>query len=1500
MRKASSASVDVALRRLGATEQRAVADAVKPCVFRRKAVLVPRAEERCEYTWVRLPNGVTAMAVFDPSCDSFAAAACTIGVGHCSDPAAVPGLAHFLEHMAFLGSERFPVEGEYKSWIKQRGGACNASTGAEHTTYRLQIPGPHLPEALDRMGDAIRAPLLRPDAAGREVRAVDSEFRRNYQNDGRRLFQAKRALARPGSPWRRFGTGNATSLTGPGGDEAWAVARLREFWDKHYRGPLMTVAVVSSDPLQRTCDLIETAFGPVRPASGVASSVRSSGRGGEGVGAAAPSGEPASSTEAAAAVDRGEATAAASAAASAVPAPTAAAAAAADELAAAVAPEDTPSDHQHAWWLQLAPATPPSSAGMGAGAVHAAATHMAGEATPARAAGKAPVWLHPLTPGAVGREVVLAPVRPARSLFVTVPLPFQRPGGQNRSAGLLSALLGHEGPSSLLQSLRSRSLATALSAGTSSTSGFSELSVSITLTELGDANRELVLSLLFLACARLRAADKAELWRCWDELALVRAAAFAFRESPSAMSQAVGVSRHLQHWSADLALAGPSLVGPVDEKGVEACLAALGPANSLIVHLSPVAAPAAGGAPVLEAELLGFGPEASPAGPAQPLAGTPLDLREEWYDTPLAQRAVAAERLAAWGASPNEADRASQAAAAAIAADPFPGRTGSGEADADAEGEAEDDLGAAAERPAEYAPPLASCEESAILASLAAHGVVVSDAELRLPRPNPFLPKDFSPRTATAAVEGSSGASEGGPVETDPSRAPLGRRLADRHALLEAWEQPRPAAWATPEAFVSALEADAMATAVHEKTGEASGPSADDAPAQRHTILGRAAVRVAAARSPPALLVARLGRPLSDGDEWKAARPAGHEGPSERVAGGAGACVWHRPGSFDTPRASVTAFLRFEPEVCRTGDAAALACRTVGVAALQEALSPALYEAQEAGYVAHVGQSTAGIVVVVSGFSEHLRKVLDLVLSECGRVLAEALADTGGFGPPDCSFARSVARQRELLQRRIISRRSANARDHAVALTTELLHEAHVDDERMLPCVATITAAQAATLLRAGLDTARADVLVHGDATRADAVALGDALLRGIAGLRVEAEGGASAAEAPDAGALRDAVASSSWASPEALEGRPYPACSAAVSLEAMPVEAGLPLSPSRPPVVGGVPSPRSLLLPAGRRWRRTRGHPNPKDVNSSVVLSVLIDVEALQSLPWHGGPVGSAPAPSLAARACALRVLAMRLIEQPFFHALRTQQQLGYVVRASVAGSPLTAPRLTFTAQSSWATPDDIESRIRAFLAEEPLVGDCMRRVLAPGGEPDAAALAALRQGVVRSLMQADSRQAEERARLAGVIARGETAALFSAEVAAAVMAATPRDVEDFARAFVVEGAPLRRELCSRVRSTNPDSPASRLGTTNADGTIDPAGRMEDDAPPVASLSSEGLPGVGCSAGAEALTLPARSAAARTEAAVDLGFRWTASARGARPALGSMLEAESLLSWPA
>ncbi|KAI4461977.1 nardilysin [Holotrichia oblita] len=49
-----------------------------------------------------------------------AAAALSIGVGSFSDPPDIPGLAHFLEHMVFMGSEKYPQENDFDSFIKKK------------------------------------------------------------------------------------------------------------------------------------------------------------------------------------------------------------------------------------------------------------------------------------------------------------------------------------------------------------------------------------------------------------------------------------------------------------------------------------------------------------------------------------------------------------------------------------------------------------------------------------------------------------------------------------------------------------------------------------------------------------------------------------------------------------------------------------------------------------------------------------------------------------------------------------------------------------------------------------------------------------------------------------------------------------------------------------------------------------------------------------------------------------------------------------------------------------------------------------------------------------------------------------------------------------------------------------------------------------------------------------------------------------------------------------
>lgn len=49
------------------------------------------------------------LLVSDPTTER-SAASLSVGVGHMSDPDDVPGLAHFLEHMLFLGTEKYPNE----------------------------------------------------------------------------------------------------------------------------------------------------------------------------------------------------------------------------------------------------------------------------------------------------------------------------------------------------------------------------------------------------------------------------------------------------------------------------------------------------------------------------------------------------------------------------------------------------------------------------------------------------------------------------------------------------------------------------------------------------------------------------------------------------------------------------------------------------------------------------------------------------------------------------------------------------------------------------------------------------------------------------------------------------------------------------------------------------------------------------------------------------------------------------------------------------------------------------------------------------------------------------------------------------------------------------------------------------------------------------------------------------------------------------------------------
>ena len=120
-----------------------------------------------------------------------AAAALSVGVGHFCDPKELPGLSHYLEHMLFMGSDKYPDENDYDAYLTQHNGSSNAFTEEESTTYHFEC-APHAFEAaLDRFAQFFISPLMKPDALDREVLAVDSEFSGILQSDSCRLAQVR-------------------------------------------------------------------------------------------------------------------------------------------------------------------------------------------------------------------------------------------------------------------------------------------------------------------------------------------------------------------------------------------------------------------------------------------------------------------------------------------------------------------------------------------------------------------------------------------------------------------------------------------------------------------------------------------------------------------------------------------------------------------------------------------------------------------------------------------------------------------------------------------------------------------------------------------------------------------------------------------------------------------------------------------------------------------------------------------------------------------------------------------------------------------------------------------------------------------------------------------------------------------------------------------------------------------------------------------------------------
>lgn len=224
------------------------------------AVIAKSAGDHRDYHSFVLPNQLKVLVISDPDTDK-AAASLDIQIGSSANPEDRQGLAHFLEHMLFLGTQKYPDAGEYQRYISEHGGTHNAFTAYENTNYFFDIDEAFLAPALDRFAQFFVAPLFNSEFVDREKHAVNSEYQSNLKNDWRRQHEVLKTVANPQHPFSRFFVGSLATLA----DRPDRPVRddLLKFYRRYYSANLMTLVVLGHQPVAQLETLIREKFSDI-------------------------------------------------------------------------------------------------------------------------------------------------------------------------------------------------------------------------------------------------------------------------------------------------------------------------------------------------------------------------------------------------------------------------------------------------------------------------------------------------------------------------------------------------------------------------------------------------------------------------------------------------------------------------------------------------------------------------------------------------------------------------------------------------------------------------------------------------------------------------------------------------------------------------------------------------------------------------------------------------------------------------------------------------------------------------------------------------------------------------------------------------------------------------------------------------------------------------------------------------------------------------------------
>lgn len=211
--------------------------------------ILPDAEKETRtFRALKLNNDLLVMIVSDNSTDR-AGYSISVNSGSMVERDDLNGLAHFLEHMLFLGTKKYPDPGAYLDYIERAGGGRNAYTAPSQTNYFFEVNSDYIFEGIERMTDFFVDPIFNVNSVQRELMNINSEHRKNIKDDGRRINSVIKQLSN--HPYNKFATGDLMTLKYlPELNGISVRDEMIKYYQQFYSSNIMTACIFAKDDIE--------------------------------------------------------------------------------------------------------------------------------------------------------------------------------------------------------------------------------------------------------------------------------------------------------------------------------------------------------------------------------------------------------------------------------------------------------------------------------------------------------------------------------------------------------------------------------------------------------------------------------------------------------------------------------------------------------------------------------------------------------------------------------------------------------------------------------------------------------------------------------------------------------------------------------------------------------------------------------------------------------------------------------------------------------------------------------------------------------------------------------------------------------------------------------------------------------------------------------------------------------------------------------------------------